>query len=142
MAANRREFPRVSLFKFIVETKMADGSTFSGVEVVNISAGGLCFLTRSIVHVGDHMEFRFPLRSRTIILPARVIRVDGREAGVQYTCDRDAIIDFVDAYNEEIRAMTISKKEESHLVVPGYNRDIDRFTGIDDILDPGKDFGH
>ena len=142
MAANRRVFLRVELFKFIVEVARKDDKNFTGVEVVNISAGGLCFLTKFIVAMDDQLDFRFPLKSRTIILPGRVVRVDGREAGIQFTCDNDATIDFVDAYNEELRALTINKKEESRLVLPGYEKSADKYAGLDDVLDLGPDTRH
>jgi hypothetical protein len=142
MAANRRVFQRVELYKFIVEVARKDEKTFTGVEVVNISAGGLCFLTKFILNLGDQLDFRFPLKNRTIILPGRVVRVDGREAGIQFTCDQDMMIDFVDAYNEELHALTITKKEDSRLVLPGYEKSADKYAGLDDVLDPGPETRH
>lgn len=142
MASNKRVFPRVELFKFIVEVARKDENVFTGVEVVNISAGGLCFLTKFIVSVGDMLEFRFPLKNRVIILPGQVVRIDGREAGIQFTCGHDAMVDFVDAYNEELHALTINRKEQSHLVLPGHEKIFDKYSGLDDVLDPGPDSRH
>ena len=140
MAANRRVFPRVHLFKFIVEASLKDEKKYTGVEIVNISAGGLCFLSKFIVAPGDEFTFRFPLKRGDIILPGKAVRVSGREVGIQFISDHDTITDFVDAYNEELHALTINKKEESRLILPGHEKE--SVTGNDDFLDIGPEKLH
>lgn len=142
MAVNRREYPRVKLFKFSVEVSKKGENAFVPVEVVNISAGGLCFLGRSILYQGDMLEMRFPFKRSTIIMPGRVVRVNGREIGVQFTCSQDEIIDFVSAYNEEIQSMAISTKENIHLVLPGFNTQETGKHSIDNMLDIGPEMKH
>ncbi|MCX7679006.1 MAG: PilZ domain-containing protein [Spirochaetes bacterium] len=138
----RREYPRVKLFKFIVEMSKKGENNFAPVEVVNISAGGLCFLTRSIIYKGDLLDIRFPFSRRTIVLPGKVVRIHGREVGVQFTCNKDEMIDFVNTYNDEIQAMRISTKENVHLIVPGYN-DVGKGKDfIDILLDIGPETKH
>ncbi len=140
MAANRRIFPRVHLFKFFVEAALKDEKKYTGVEIVNISAGGLCFLSKFIVSPGDEFTFRFPLKRGDIILPGKAVRINGREVGIRFTCDHDTIADFVDAYNEELHALTINKKEESRLILPGHEKD--RISDSDDFLDIGPEKLH
>lgn len=142
MAVNRREYPRVKLFKFSVEVSKKGENSFLPVEVVNISAGGLCFLSRSIVYQGDMLDFRFPFKRKTITLPARIVRINGREVGVQFTASEDDIIDFVTTYNEEIQSMAISTKENIHIILPGHNPQENSKHNIDSLLDLGPETKH
>ncbi len=141
MAVNRREYPRVKLFRFSVEVSKHGENEFMPVEVVNISAGGLCFLSKSIIYHGDMLDFRFPFKRREIIMPARVVRINGREVGVQFTADSDEIIDFVTTYNEEIQSMTIAAKENVRLILPGYNTENQKHS-IDNLLDLDSEVKH
>jgi len=125
-----------------VEVSKKGENAFIPVEVVNISAGGLCFLGRSILYQGDMLEFRFPFKHKNIIMPARVVRVNGREIGVQFICSQDEITDFVSEYNEEIQSMAISTKENIHLILPGYHAQNEGKNSIDSLLDLGPETKH
>ncbi len=142
MVVNRREYPRVKLFKFNVEVSKKGEHSYVPVEVVNISAGGLCFLSRSIIYQGDALEFRFPFKHTTVIMPARVVRINVREIGVQFSCSQDEIAEFVATYNEEIQSMAISTKENIHIVLPGYTDQAQEKNSIDTLLDLGPETKH
>jgi flagellar capping protein FliD len=75
-------------------------------------------------------------------MPARVVRVNGREVGVKFTASQDEIAEFVATYNEEIQSMAISTKENIHIVLPGYTDQAKEKNSIDTLLDLGPETKH
>ncbi len=53
-------------------------------KIINISALGACFLTKSILYKGDILEISFQLGQDLIFSKARVVRVSGKEIGIKF----------------------------------------------------------
>jgi len=139
MTKERREYPRLKVIRFIAGLQTVGEGGFKKIEIVNISAGGLCFLQTSPLSIGENVMFNFTFRKCTVHMTGKVMRVDGREIGVKFTDSEDEIMKFVRLFNREISGMLITKKGTSRIMVPG---DYDESIGFDDLnqlLDPDKD---
>lgn len=119
----KRKFDRLKIDNFKLKYRLENvDMTPPNVDVLNISAGGVCFLRDSVMYKGDTVEVLFPFKSRNIILKATVIRVEGREVAVKFI-DQDIKIDeFVDLFNSEykiIREETAKKNVEKESLFSG-----------------------
>jgi len=91
---------RVRTENFHVEVA-ADGSNDScTVEVINVSAKGLCFIRNTVVERGDILRFVIPLAEKRVSLRGKVIRISGREVAVNFI-DREEIDSFIEIFNKE-----------------------------------------
>ncbi|HNR89756.1 MAG TPA: PilZ domain-containing protein [Spirochaetota bacterium] len=137
MSKNRRQYPRIRLFRLTIKVKVKGADSFSDVELINLSAGGLCFIRNSILNFGDALILRFEFKTRQVDMIGKIVRLDGREVGVQFTCTDDEIKEFVDSFNAELSSYLIpTASDGSRLELPGYTpRPQDKKSDIDAMLD-------
>ena len=81
--------------------KLDGQTTVYKAEVINISSGGICFLRTAYLEIGDVIHLKFPFKSKKILLNAKVIRMDGREAGIKFLDTDEQIEKFVKVFNLE-----------------------------------------
>jgi hypothetical protein len=74
-------------------------------DVINVSAGGLCYLRDAIVKTGDVIKIKFPFKSKKVVFNGEVIRVVGREVGVQFNETEDKIEMFIEILTSEYPAL-------------------------------------
>jgi hypothetical protein len=98
---DKRYFVRLKTNTFSVEYKITDTTGVYTARVINISAGGICFLRTSILEKGDILQIKCPFKSKKIILTAEVIRIEGREVAVKFLDDERQIEKFVESFNLE-----------------------------------------
>ena len=106
---DKREYNRVRALNLFIEYRYKRGNSVYRVPIINISAGGICFIRNSIIHKGDVLQIKFPFKSKKIILNAKVIRVEGREVAIKFLDSEEKIDKFVEVFNEEYPI--ISKKD-------------------------------
>jgi hypothetical protein len=99
--SDKRTFNRIKISNMPLEYKIADCDGVFKAEVINLSAGGVCFLRTSILAEGDIIQLKFKFEASRIILKGEVIRIEGREAGVKFIDDEMAIEKFVECFNNE-----------------------------------------
>ncbi|HNV46204.1 MAG TPA: PilZ domain-containing protein [Spirochaetota bacterium] len=139
MTKERRTYPRLKVIRFIAGLQTVGKGEFEKIEIVDISAGGLCFLQTFPVSVGENVLFSFTFRKCSMQMPGKVIRVDGREIGVKFTDSEDEIMKFVRLFNREVSGMLITKKGTSRIMVPGEYDESMGFDDLNQLLDPDKD---
>ena len=136
MAAEKRKYPRVKNFRLFVETKGKDENNFYTVEIVNLAAGGLCFLRKFVVNMNDLLTFRFSFKSGPIALNGSVMRIYGREVGVKFLDDENELKSFVDNYNTEVAGLMIDHPHDTtKLVIPGYTYDPKKEDDLSSMLE-------
>ncbi len=101
MRNDKRKFHRFRNEKLQVEFELHPGKTFSSVEILDVSIGGLCFLTNTQVMIHNRLNFKFLFGSETITMSGSVARINGREVGVKFTSTEKEVIKFVNSYNVE-----------------------------------------
>jgi hypothetical protein len=106
---DKREHNRVKPLNLNIEYRYKKDDSVYKVPIINISAGGICFIRNSIINKGDLLQIKFPFKSKKIILNAKVIRVEGREVALKFLDSEEKIERFVEVFNEEYPA--ISKKD-------------------------------
>ena len=100
-AMDRRNFDRLKNPRFLIEYKIDGSNSIYEVEIINISAGGICFLRKSIINKNDIIQIKFPFKSRKVILSGKVLRIDGKEVAVKFLNRDDEIERFVKVFNKE-----------------------------------------
>ena len=116
---DKRDHQRIRTSKLTVEFKVKGSESVNKVDVVNVAAGGICFLRNSIVSKGDILAIKFPFKFTKILMNGEIIRLDGREVAVKFLNSEDEIKRYVEAFNEEYP--TIEKeasKKDSILRLP------------------------
>jgi|GEM_PF-681610 len=115
---DKRETKRVKLTHFYIQYKMAgelsaDAPVFS-VEVLNMSAGGICFLRTSVLYKDDEILILFPFKSRTLTIRAKVIRVEGKEVAAIFQDKEDKIEMMVSVFNKEYKIIMDENRMSIH----------------------------
>ncbi len=98
---DKRTYDRIKTPKFVVEYKIKGRDPVYQVELINLGAGGMCFLRNSILTRDDQLLIKFPFKTRKVILNGQIVRIDGREVAVRFDNGEDEIKTFVDTFNEE-----------------------------------------
>ncbi len=106
-----------------VEYIIADGTIVYQAEIINISAGGICFIRTSILEKGDIIKLRFNLQEKKIVLTAKVVRIEGREAAVKFIDDEKQIERFVRYFNMELKAPGAKDRNNTLKDFTGNNQD-------------------
>ncbi len=105
---DKRDTQRLKTQNLFMEYRHSGSEgTYSG-EVINLSAGGLCFLRQGLIDKGTTIKIRFPLIEKKIILTGVVVRIDGRETSVRFTTSEKEIEKFISEFN---RFYALKKKE-------------------------------
>jgi hypothetical protein len=139
---DKREYNRVRPLNLHIEYRHKRDDSVYKVSIINISAGGICFIRNSIIHKGDILQIKFPFKSKKIILNAKVIRVEGREVAIKFLESEEKIDKFVEIFNEEypiISKKDITFKERLSTEKIAYqndrfNKDLDSILNIDDDI--------
>ena len=63
--------------------------------LTDIGTGGLSFISKMSLYVGDRLLLRFRLNSQTIELPVAVVRVAGKHTGAQFSSIKDESLQIV-----------------------------------------------
>lgn len=137
MNLDKRNHKRLKTQDLIVKYKVEGETTVYKAELINISAGGVCFLRSAYLELGNIIHLKFPFKSRKILLTAKVIRVDGREVGIKFLNPDEQIDKFIKTFNEEYPQL---KKQERYRKKEDYYKeglnpyDEEDEDGIDDFL--------
>ncbi|MBN2436459.1 MAG: PilZ domain-containing protein [Spirochaetes bacterium] len=112
-AFDKRDTDRISTEAFFVQYKLANDDNVFTVEVLNVSAGGMCFLRDSVLYKKDEIRILFPFKSRKMLLKGVVVRVEGREVAIQFQDKQERIDTFVKIFNDEYREISEENKQHS-----------------------------
>ena len=112
-AFDKRDTDRISTEAFFVQYKLANDDNVFSVEVLNVSAGGMCFLRDSVLYKKDEIRILFPFKSRKMLLKGVVVRVEGREVAIQFQDKQERIDTFVKIFNDEYREISEENKQHS-----------------------------
>ncbi|RPI95077.1 MAG: PilZ domain-containing protein [Spirochaetales bacterium] len=117
---DKRTFDRIKTNKFAVEYKIKGRDPVYRVELINLGAGGMCFLRNSIIARDDQLLVKFPFKTRKVILSGQNVRIDGREVAVRFGNSEDEIKTFIDTFNEEYPSLSKSTAKKGGLLrIPG-----------------------
>ncbi|HSV97940.1 MAG TPA: PilZ domain-containing protein [Spirochaetota bacterium] len=134
---DKRTFDRIKMHKFVVEYKIKGRDPVYQAELINLGAGGMCFLRNSIITRDDQLLVKFPFKTRKVILNGQIVRIDGREVAVRFANGEDEIKAFVDTFNEEYPILFKSTARKGGLLrMPGdasQDSDGDEMRNIFDI---------
>ena len=118
----KRTYDRIKTSKLAVEYKIKGRDTVYNVELINLGAGGMCFLRNSILTRDDQLLVRFPFKTRKVILNGHIVRIDGREVAVRFANTEEEIKTFVDTFNEEYPLLTRNSEKKGRMLhMPGEN---------------------
>ncbi len=139
---DKREYNRVKPLNLHIEYRYKKSDSVYKVFIINISAGGICFIRNSIIHKGDILQIKFPFKSKKIILDAKVIRVEGREVAIKFLDSEEKIDKFVEVFNEEYpliskRDITLNERLSTEKIAyqnDKSNKDLDSILNIDDDI--------
>ncbi|HPI15356.1 MAG TPA: PilZ domain-containing protein [Spirochaetota bacterium] len=133
----KRTYDRIKTSKFAVEYKIKGRDTVYNVELINLGAGGMCFLRNSILTRDDQLLVRFPFKTRKVILNGHIVRIDGREVAVRFANTEEEIKTFVDTFNEEYPLLARNSEKKGRMLrMPGesyHDSDEDDMKNIFDI---------
>ncbi len=110
---DRRGTERMDTEAFFIQYKLANDDNIFTVELLNVGSGGLCFLRDSVLYRKDEVLVLFPFRTRKIIMKGEVVRLEGREAAVEFREKQEKIDLFVRLFNEEYRSISEENKKLS-----------------------------
>ncbi len=117
---DKRYFDRLRTNSFFIEYKIINTTGVYKADVINISAGGMCFLRTSILEKNDILQIKLPFHAKKIILTGEIIRIEGREVAVKFLDEERQIDKFVENFNIEFlgvktkNKMIIDKPESNH----------------------------
>ncbi len=112
---DKRIFIRLKTHNFSIEYKIAETTGVFNAKVINISAGGICFLRTSILEKGDIIQIKFPFKAKKIILTAEVKRIEGREVAVKFLDEEHQIEKFVENFNIEFLGIKTKSEKKFNL---------------------------
>ena len=135
----KRNDPRVKTEKFTIKYRFPSEEVLTQAAVLDVSASGICFLRNAPLNKKDVIEIMFPFKSKNVILKAQVMRVEGREVGIQFIDTPTKIDDFVNLFNKEykiIRELSIEEeeKEKNLFIHRKEDQKNESIKNIDDIL--------
>jgi len=138
MAFDKRKFHRFRNFKLHIEFKHSSARYYSSVELIDISSGGLCFLTNTQVGIDNNLNFKFSFGSKKILMSGIAARINGREVGVEFTNSDNEITKFVSGYNKEVERLKIEFPDykispifKEHADNPMKNEEIEKILNLD-----------
>lgn len=105
---DNRHHNRTQTDKFYIDYKIEGSNAVYNARVINVGAGGMCFLRNAIIEKGDIIQIKFPFKTKKVILTGEIVRVDSREVGVKFIDDEMQIERFVYAFNSEFREVKTS----------------------------------
>jgi hypothetical protein len=120
---DKRYFDRLRTNTFSIEYKIINTSGVYKADVINISAGGMCFIRTSILEKSDIIQIKFPFHAKKVILTGEIIRIEGREVAVKFLDEERQIDKFVENFNIEF----LGVKTKSKMVIdkPGADSETD-----------------
>lgn len=126
---DKRKMNRVKTENFHVEVTANKSKDSFTVEVINVSAKGLCFIRKSVIEQGEMLRFTISFAERKVSLRGKVIRISGREVAVNFL-EGEEIDSFIDIFNEEYahRESVQSKRRSDQKL---YREDADNGRGDD-----------
>lgn len=130
-----RKHTRLRVKDFFVEYRLKGTDPAGEAEVIDLSTGGLCLLRSTPMTKGDMIQIRFPFQTRKLVLNAQVVRVDGREVGVQFHITPEEMEKLTNAFNQEYRAQKKKERLSAGHARPGDAGEIDYF----DLFDLDKE---
>jgi hypothetical protein len=107
---DKRYFDRLKTNSFSVEYKIINTNGVNKADVINISAGGMCFLRTSILEKTDIIQIKFPFHTKKVILTGEIIRIEGREVAVKFLDEERQIDRFVENFNIEFLGVKTKSK--------------------------------
>ena len=107
---DKRYFDRLKTNSFSIEYKIINTNSVNKADVINISAGGMCFLRTSILEKNDIIQIKFPFHSRKVIITGEITRIEGREVAVKFIDEERQIDKFVDNFNIEFLGIKTKNK--------------------------------
>ncbi len=108
---DKRYFDRLKINNFSIEYKIINSNGINKADVINISAGGMCFLRTSILEKGDIIQIKFPFHYKKVILTGEIIRIEGREVAVKFIDEERQIDKFVENFNIEFLGVKSRNKK-------------------------------
>lgn len=139
---DKRDFNRIKTPRFFVEYRIRGSNAIDKVEVLNISAGGICFIRKSILNVNNILQIKFPFKTQKVVMTGLVARIDGQEVAAHFINNDEEIERFVKVFNNEYDEiknlglevdMKISKTQKD---MENLNEETDDLKGeIDNMLD-------
>lgn len=120
---DKRYFDRLKTNSFSIDYKIINTNGINKADVINISAGGICFLRTSILEKGDIIQIKFPFHSRKVILTGEIIRIEGREVAVKFLDEERQIDRFVENFNIEF--LGVKTKSKKNIDKTDLNREED-----------------
>jgi hypothetical protein len=110
-----RKFDRVRTEHLIIQYKHENDENVYEVEVINLAAGGICFLRNSVLTKGDTIKILFPFKSKKIVLLTKILRVEGRETAGKFEDNQDKIDSMIKLFNEEYQIIKKEREEKEKL---------------------------
>ncbi len=132
---DKRYFDRLRTNSFSIEYKIISTNAVNKADVINISAGGMCFLRTSILEKNDIIQIKFPFHSRKIILTGEIIRIEGREVAVKFIDEENQIDKFVENFNIEFLGIKTKSKLVNDKPDPGIETDMKTDTAYNNFFD-------
>jgi len=137
---DKRNYNRIRTHALVVDYKIKGDDTVYSVGLVNLAAGGMCFLRNSIINRDDILTVKFPFRTQKILLTGQVIRLEGREVAVKFLNSDEEIKRFVDAFNDEYPQLSrTSGKKDERLYIRGGEESPPDENDPDSIFDIGRE---
>jgi hypothetical protein len=112
MTADKRKYNRIKNLNLQIDIKLRDDKDFTKVEIIDISAGGLSFLSNNLISKNDLIDCKFPFHTKTIAMNGQVVRINGREIGLKFNNLENEIKSFVEIYNNEINSLFIETRKK------------------------------
>jgi hypothetical protein len=107
---DKRYFDRLKTNNFSIEYKIINTNGVNKADVINISAGGMCFLRTSILEKSDIIQIKLPFHAKKVILTGEIIRIEGREVAVKFLDEERQIDKFVENFNVEFLGVKTKSK--------------------------------
>jgi hypothetical protein len=102
---DKRRDRRIKTPNLTIELGLKGDSSYKNAEVINLCAGGLCFLTNFLIKPEELLFIEFQTRNKKIKLSGEVVRVSGREVGIKFTNTKEEIGYFIDCFNDEFNEL-------------------------------------
>lgn len=99
----KRKYNRIKTEHLIIQYQHENEDTIYDAEVINLSAGGICFLSKSVIHKDDMIKILFPFKTKKVILKSTILRVEGRETAAKFIEDQEKIDTMIRLFNKEYK---------------------------------------
>ncbi|HCL55600.1 MAG TPA: hypothetical protein DHW82_01135 [Spirochaetia bacterium] len=88
---------------------------------INISSYGMGFIVDTILFEGEKLLFNFKLNGENMVIPGSIIRLDGKEASVEFSISEAEIQRFIRLFNQEL----VREKSSIHLSAKAFKKKLD-----------------